>query len=343
MLPAHPLLPTTYAGIQMNAELYKGGEFVYQVVAKGKDGEKDDFELQTEWLYLKHDFGAGFNMQAGRIRFPAFMDSENYYVGTTYPWILPPHEIYEVLPLTNIDGFSLNHQVMLGDWLLASKLLLWGESRQGSSSNELRLNDVYGLAINVSNDYLNMRVAYMAAEEEIRIDSQPNGFLLAPLKQTFGDELEYLIAAVRYDDGLIFGSMESVAIDAKKGVLDENRNWNITTGVHLGPVLAYIGYSESHVTNDEKIAAAINDDLNMKTILTIYGPLPLGNVFAPYLNRQQHTSTVGVKYDFSPKTALKVQVQYLDDFDGTSGNFTAGSVLPFKNVYVYDIAVQGYF
>ncbi len=354
------LLPTTYAGIQMHVDLYDSGEFVYQVVAKGTSANGNNaFDLETEWLYLKQDLGANFNMQVGRIRFPAFMDSENYYIGTTYPWITPPTEIYEVLPITNIDGISINHSALLGDWMLSSKMLLWGESSQGTDSYTLYLNDVYGLSFNLSNDSLSLRLAYMAAEEEIAIDFEGNkdddaasGTLYDSMNETFGDDLEYLIASIRYDDGLMFVSAEGVDIKAKDGLLDENRNWNITTGVHIGPVLLYVGYSETKVTNDDELAGNLSehfDNAEIKVNYDVGGGMVIpvdyskGALLANYLNRQQHTSTIGIKYDFVPKATFKVQVQYMDDFDDTAGNFSGGSSLPFEDVYIYDIAVQAFF
>ena len=346
-------LATTYAGLQMNADLYEGGQFVYQVIAEGANEHSDAFELRTEWLYLKQDLGAGYNMQVGRIRFPAFMDSENYYVGTTYPWVTPPTEIYEVLPITNIDGISFNHSILLGDWMLDTKFLLWGESSQGSEEYRLVLNDVSGLSFNLASDNLSLRLAYMVAEEEIQIDfpQDPNSPILEDLVANFGDDLAYTIASVKYDNSQLYASIEAVSIDADKGVLDENRNWNITTGWYFGPVLAYIGYSETKVTNEDTMAEAITDSLSGAQISylyqhPVYGPVPtdidIGNVLQPYLNKQQHTSTIGIKYNFNPKASLKVQVQYLDDFDGTFGNFSSGP-LPFDDIYIYDIAIQAFF
>ena len=333
----------------MNADLYEGGQFVYQVIAKGASNHSDAFELETEWLYLKQDLGANFNMQVGRIRFPAFMDSENYYIGTTYPWVTPPTEIYEVLPITNIDGISYNHSILLGDWLLDSKLLLWGESSQGSDEYRLILNDVSGISFNLANDNLSLRLAYMIAEEEIQIDAPIGGSLLAPLKQNFGDDLTYIIASAKYDNSQAYASIESVNIDVDEGFLDENRNFNITLGWYFGPVLTYIGYSETKVTNSEEIASTINNDLNNATTLVVHPLSPsgysafTGDVIASYLNKQQHTSTIGIKYNFNPKASLKVQVQHLDDMGDTAGNFSTGGQLPFEDIYIYDIAIQAFF
>ena len=337
------LLPTSYAGIQMNVDLYDSGEFVYQVVAKGNNGDDDSFELDTEWLYLKQDLGAGFNMQVGRIRFPAFMDSETYYIGTTYPWVAPPTEIYESLPLTNIDGVSVNHNALFGDWMLSTKVLLWGDASEGSSSYELALDDMYGVSLSLTHDIVSFRLAFMAAEEEIRIDSEPNSFLLEPMKETFGDDLTYLIQSVRFDNGYFYGSAEAVIIDADKGVLDENKNWNVTLGGYAGPVLIYIGMSETKVTNDDTIAEAVNEAFGFQMISTAYGAMPIGNVFAPFLNKQQKTTMVGIKYDFVPNATFKVQVQKVEDFDGTTGNFAGGTDMTFEDAYIYDIAVQASF
>ena len=349
------LLPTSYAGLQINAELYQGGEFVMQVVAKGSNASGTAFELQTEWLYFKQDLGEGFDMQLGRIRFPAFMESDTYYAGISYPWVLPPAEVYGTLPLTHMDGISINHRLDFYDWGLESKLLLWGNADEETVAGRVQLKDASGLILNLANDDLAFRLAYMVAEETLDIDvpvgaKYDTGYGFPEgMQAQWSEDLTYIIGSVKFDNSQLYASAEAVVVTAKDNALDENQNFNITTGWYFGPVLAYIAYSQTKVTNSDELAAGINAKLGSAQMINIddpqFGPVPttIGAVNGPFLNRQQSTKMLGIKWDFMPKTSFKAQLQYVGDFDGTGGNFRNTVDSGFEDSYIYDVAIQGMF
>lgn len=336
--------PNTWVGLQMNASLYEGGDLVFQVVSKGTE----DFEPETEWLYLKQDLGNGFNAQIGRIRFPAFIDSEVVYIGNTYPTIAPPAEIYSVLPMSHLDGISVNHSMDLGEWALDSKFVLWGESEKGTSGYKLGLKEVHGAVFSFTRDYLTMRIGAFKGYESINIDYAADDVVLDDINESFGDDLTYTTAAIRFDNAQFYFSTEAINIKSDNDMLDENENWNATVGYYFGKVMAYVGASKTHVTNEDELTAALNEAIpgTFNYNHPDYGSIPLtaGQLFGGWLVRQQSTSVVGIKWDFNPRATFKVQVQKVEDFDDTFGNFSSSSRDgAFDHMYIYDIAVQATF
>lgn len=329
--------PNTWVGLQMNANLYKGGEFVFQVVSKGVD----DFEPETEWLYLKQDLGHGFNAQIGRIRFPAFIDSEVVYIGNTYATVKPATEIYSVLPISHLDGVSVNHSTDVGEWTIDSKVVIWGESEEATSGYTLELEEVHGAVFSFSRDFLTMRIGAFAGKEIIDINYAPDNLFPAGVRERFGDDLTYTTAAVRFDNSEFYFSTEGIDIKSDNDLLDENTNWNVTTGVYFGSVLVYIGASETKVKNGDDLQAAITSALSPVTVGGVGFPVPAGNVFRPWLERKQETRMVGMKWDFNPRATFKVQIQHVDDFDGSFGNFNNSP--NDEDMYIYDIAIQSTF
>lgn len=349
------LLTDTWFGFQMNADLYEGAEFVVQIIAVGDENDSDaSFDPRVEWMYLKQDLGAGFNVQAGRIRFPVFAESENFYIGNTYPWVRPPVEVYNTLPLTRLDGVSVNGSWPVSDdWILDAKALLWAtEEVDDFGFGQNTIDDLRGLVLGLSNDSMSFRVSVMTTSEDysgtVTIPgavAPNNGFTF-----NFADDREYRTFAFKYDDGLHYASLEYVDVEVDNGVLPEDERSFVTYGMHFGDWLPYVGVGFTDVKNGESIAASDPTPV----FLSFGGPaFPTGTVgtnLENVLNRHQRTFTVGFKWDFQPTAALKFQVQRVDDFGSVSsggstiGNFSHGANLnDVDEVWVYDVAIQAIF
>ncbi len=367
------LFGATWAGFQINAKIFEGTEFVYQVILEADDEATDDFDTRTEWMYLKQDLGAGFNTQIGRIRLPAFMDSEVLYVAQTYPWVKAPVEIYDLLPVNHIDGISVNQRSFAGDWTIDTKVVLWGQSKDDSDGYSLSLDDTYGIAVDAFYEGLQLHAALLMATEIIDInvgagdvDAIPNG-----MNQEYEDDLLHAVIGARYDDGTVYTSAEYVNISADKGVVDETEAYNLTFGWYFGDFLPYISYSSTETTNadeladnideeypGQKVATQIADPATCAYLQTIdatpsefgctTGPLTspnIGQVSAPFFIANQTSTSVGLKYNMTPKTAIKAQVQLIGDFDETGGKFNSTNLSneDYDEVYLYEIAIQGVF
>lgn len=342
------LFGATWAGFQINASIFEGTNFVYQVILEADDASTDDFETRTEWMYFKQDLGAGFNAQLGRIRLPAFMDSEVLYVAQTYPWVKAPVEIYDLLPVNHVDGISINQRSYAGEWTLDTKAILWGQSKDDSEGYSLSLDNTYGLALDAYYESFQLHAAVLMATEIIDIDVKPGAITALPdgMKQVLEDDLLHLIVGARYDDGTVYSSAEYVTISADKGIVDETEAYNLTLGWYFGDFLPYVSYSSTETTNADTLAKDINDEFPGIGFPTLGQPyVPVGFLAEPYFSANQTSTSLGLKYNMTPKTAIKAQAQLISGFDATGGKFNATDLdnQEFDDVYVYEIAIQGVF
>lgn len=334
--------PNTWLGLRMDARLYQSGEIVAQVIASGNNN--DSLDLKTEWLFLKQELGLGFNTHIGRIRFPVHIDSEVIYVGNVYPTVAPAAEIYSVLSMNHLDGISVNHALPLGEWTLDTKLILWGQANDPRDGHNIRLKEVQGTALSLSSDTLTVRVGLFTGKKIIQINEPARGVLVDPLDVTFSDRLDYLTAALRFDNQRLYFSAEGIAIHSRSNMLDEVHNWSTIAGFYIGSTLFYTGYSRLHVANTNELTEKLDNTLT--PVLVNPGPVtvPAGQLFKPYFNRQQRNLQIGVKHDLTPSVVLKAQIQYLHDFEGTRGNFATMDVTrPQNHIYLYDLAIQAFF
>lgn len=346
------VLPNTWLGLRLDTLLYNSGELVAQFVIKAD--REDNLDIRTEWLFLKQELGAGFSAHIGRIRFPMHIDSEVIYIGNVYPTVMPSAEIYSVLSMSHLDGVALNHTLPLGEstWVMDSKLILWGQGKDLRSGLSFRLKEVQGVAVSFSNDVLTTRIGAFTAKKVLdihypAIDTIPNGLSLK-----ISDRLDYLTAAVRFDNQRLYGSLEGIAISAHKNRVDEIHNWNAVAGVYLGSSLLYVGYAKQQTVNAKKLAKEL--DLYGVTVdLACPAPqqnqlcaVPAGGAFAQRYNRQQKNLQLGMKYNITPRVVLKGQAQILHGFKGTRGVFEYDDdsyMDARKRIYIYDVAVQAFF
>lgn len=333
--------PNTWLGLRFDTQLYDTGELIAQFVVK--NDIEDSFPIRTEWLFLRQNIGHGLYANVGRIRFPAHIDSELIYVGKVYPTVTPSAEIYAELSMNHLDGVSLDYATPLGDWLLSTKFILWGQADDPRSGHTVRVKDMQGAAISLENDVLIMRLGLFTSKKMVDIKEPAGVDLVKPLNVRVADRLDYLTSAIRYDDQRLYFSAEGIITDTKKDRFSEVRSWNLVGGFYAGPALLYAGYARQHTTNAKDIAKAL--DKQMPTVELINSTAPTGEVFASYFDRQQRNIQLGVKFDVTSKVVLKAQVQYLYGFDGTRGVFEthAASLTSDDHVYLYDIAIQAVF
>lgn len=347
------VVPNSWLGLRFDTLLYEGGEVVAQFVVKGDTDEK--FNLRTEWLFLKQELGAGFSAHIGRIRLPVHLDSEVIFIGNLYPTVATAAEIYSVLSMNHLDGVSINHRLALpADWVMDSKLILWGQGRDLRGAFNFRLKETQGAALSFSNDALTLRLAAFTSKKVLSIDYPVNAQLPSGFSARLEDRIDFYTAAMRYDNRRLYATLEGIAVNSHNDIMDETRNWNAIFGFYTGPVLLYGGFARHHSSNIKEMKKALTKELGVVNISLpppMPASIPAGEIFGDVYNVQKKALKAGLKYDVTAKVVLKAQAQYLYGFQGTRGGFQFVSVNQGNNVngkipdhiMIYDLAIQAFF
>lgn len=105
-------------GLQFSQQFSSKLQGVIQFVGRGT---RDDFTLQTEWAYFNWQPTPNWQLRIGKTVLPIHLISEHINVGYSYPWVIPPREVYGVASLitthSGIDisrRFSLNKLPLIG-------------------------------------------------------------------------------------------------------------------------------------------------------------------------------------------------------------------------------------
>ena len=118
----------TVLGLQFDTKLDDEWRMSAQLVANNA-GNK--FEVDADWLYVAWEPSYNTMIRAGRLRIPAYMYSDFFYVGNSTPWARLPQEVYGLVPQTRYAGIDLIQYFEIGDGRLMFQLF-YGQANENN-------------------------------------------------------------------------------------------------------------------------------------------------------------------------------------------------------------------
>lgn len=91
------------ASKQINAQW----DAAMQVVARGE--LQDEFTAKFEWGLLTYRPTSDLAIRVGKQKYPFWLISDQIDVGVLYPWVRPPVEVYDIMPITSYVGASAEY------------------------------------------------------------------------------------------------------------------------------------------------------------------------------------------------------------------------------------------
>ena len=274
--------PDTILGLQVETEFRKRLKATGQLVGKGGD----DFNVEFEWAYLAYQATDELTLNAGRKRIPLFLYSEFLDLGYAYHWIRPPYEVYQI-PQSSYNGLSCQYANMFGELSTEAQLFFGREEAEdpllSTVIGETSLIDTKNLVggnLVLSQNWLDTR--FVVVNTIADLYGEVSGLLIEDV------DLTYYGISLGLDFENVFLMGESSYIDVEKG-FNTMFSWYVTGGLRLGKFTPHITYG--NMEEDD-------DNLPVKVI--------------------QNTTTVGIRYDFHPEAAIKLEyAKRNDESEGT--------------------------
>jgi hypothetical protein len=316
--------------IQLNFHLSEIDELVVQLVAPGLNR----FEVNAEWAYLSHKATDDLTLRAGRLRMPYYFMSETIDIGFTYPWVRPPLEIY-VANQPTLEGADLLYKYQAFGWSHLLQVIggtsdfkyepfeafdpVFGTVSIKLDDNRILIEEEY--SINTSSAYNDWTVrlgySHMYFTNTYRVF----------LGNTLINELdvdqrgEYYNAAVQFDDGDWISILEFGLFNAKVvGPIQDNKAGYYMLGHRFGRWLPHLTVGKSYSVNDPEATQ----------------PQPKPPI------TQQNSYSLGARYDYSAKIALKWQIDRFNHFADTKGVFGNDAVVG-DAVTLYSFVIDSVF
>lgn len=310
-------------GVQWQGRWSPQWETTVQLVAK--DRFDNTVANSIEWAFVRYRPVDGLDLRLGRLGADAFMLSDYRQVGYTLPWVRPPQDLYGITSLYNFDGFDLTKRIALGDAMLNLKTFYGNSSEKyptGFNNGQFTTFDfdLFGLSSNLEWNAWKLRYSYVRVEV--------NSDLTKPLRnvwaqaapawpavtnliselETRGKQFRYHQIGLNYDNNDWWFQSEYVRINSDLMLVVNGENAYASLGKRFGSfnLFTLVGYA---TPKDPELNIAVPAGL----------PEPIGSQLN-YLAQatetrlngvriKQHSYGVGARWDFTPKMALKFQVE----------------------------------
>ena len=314
----------TRLGMQLDATLAKRWSAVLQVVSE--QGLDNSYRPRVEWANVKYQVTPELALRIGRVAQPIFLTADYRKVGYAYPWLRPPVEGYNSLPVTSSDGVDATLRWSLGPVRNASQVL-YGHSAV-TLVEPLHVYGRGGIGLSNTSDWgaLSMRVNAVQAEITSNIGSDlfdafdgfgPAGRALSRRYALDHQRITLASVGVSYDPGTWFVMAEADRTNSDS-FLGSTRSAYVSAGWRWRALTPYATWA--HVR-----AAGPTSDRGLPTAGLAPALAPAVAALNAGLNGllatipQQTSVAAGLRWDLRANMALKVQYDRVTPHGGSRG------------------------
>jgi hypothetical protein len=269
-------------GGQVTADITPRLSAVLQLIAE--QNYANSYRPEVEWANIKYQFTPDFGVRIGRIELPLFLVSDARKVGYVNPWVRPPGEVYNVVPITNSDGIDVSYRMHMGDvtsTLGAAYGRIYHVDFPAGSTIDVR--DLHGLFSRTEFGAGLFNLSYVAAHislspvipllEDFR-EFGPAGQAIADRFELIGKLATIVSAGASYDPGKWFATAEWTEFDGRS-FIGVDTGWYVSGGYRIAQVTPYLTYSALTVasTSAPGLNAAAFPAGEVGTVLALNGGL----------------------------------------------------------------------
>lgn len=310
----HHELADSRLGLQANYSLTDKLEAVGQLVFREKAGYNNRDAL--EWAFLKYQPTHDTDIRLGRIGLDTFMLSDYRSVGYAYNWARPSAEFYGWIPFYSVDGGDISKRWALGEGQLKVKAFA-GSTKSGMPWNDQSyMFEASAVGVNASweSDEWRFRLGHtrMRFEKDAPFDvlipylQDPTVQTLWPSAAAYADDLKLdgqrlqytVIGAAWESDGWQIAG-EVALTGAKTVFAPQGTSAYLSVARRFGQWVPYVSYARNW---------------NGSALDLTPSPHPTLDGIGTQLNRayesthtNQYTASLGVRWDFEERMALKLQ------------------------------------
>lgn len=297
--------------VQFQSDLGDKLSVTAQVMARGNN----DYNANFEWAFITYQATEAWRFNAGRLRTPFYKYSDFRDVGYAYDWLRTPQSVYS-LGFDTIEGVSAYHNGSIGELNSTLQLVFGaydGQYRVAGVLSPTQINEIKGITWEVGQDWLTLRLAYLNGKVSVTSDALTP--LLTGLNQAglgsvaraidFNEENgTFFGAGLSFDRNNWVAVTEFTKVTVDDSFYGDQKSFYASLGYRFGAVTPYVSYE----IDDDKAKTFIYSGLPAN--------LPVRTVIAGVVDSQEwdhKTVNVGLRYDFHPSAAFKVQYSSSDD------------------------------
>ena len=334
-------------GGQVTANFTSQFSAVVQAIAEQR--YDNSYTPEVEWANVRYAFTPDFSVRAGRIVLPGFLVSDYRKVGYANPWVRPPLEVYNLVPISKNDGVDASYRLRFGEFTNTIQATYGsietkspdGTKVQGRKQWAIFNTTEYGpLTIHMTYYQSNLTIETTRPLFDAFRQFGPQGIAFADKYDCDGKLIQLGSLGASYDPGnwFLIGEWAKRISHCFAGA---NTAWYVSGGYRFGKFTPYLTYAQVKAdsnTSDPGLtvsalppflagaAAGLNAGLNATLATT-----PV-----------QKTISVGGRWDFMKNVDLKLQYDHIRIGAGSVGTLTntQPGFQPGGKVNVFSVAVD---
>ena len=305
-------------GLQANYLISDTVEVVAQSVSRYN--YKGNFSPELTELLVKYDPNPYLSLRGGRIGTDFFMHGDSRLIGYSQLTVRPNIDFFSSLAVTYLDGADGQITLPLGEGLLRGKLYY------GFLAEKLPFADGYlnlrkSRAIGGYLDYQSGNWQWRGGMAGIRFKHsmpEPIGDLQSALRASGvasavraaddldlqGTDVHYYSFGVVYDRGPLFLQAMLGRFSYETRAINDQDSAMFLAGYRMGEFKPFLGYSK--VKSKRVHASSGLPDVGQGAVINAALAEVLGHSYA-----NQHTVSMGVRWDFRRDMALKLQADLI--------------------------------
>lgn len=273
---------------------------------------------RVEWAYLGWDVHQFLNVKLGRVVAPVFMTSDTRNVAFAQIMARPMNTVYQINPITNVDGGNIKWTHRLENADLGLEAMI-GQSKVSNSLGTFKARRTYGLGarynvgpwtlrggitsmnLDIDSAYLSQAVATLQA-----LPVCTNCSTVVPQRFRLSDiDARIQTLGLLYDDDTNIVQAEYAFRPSNSVLVTRADGWYIMAGRRMQDWTPYLGAGQFQA--QESPIGLQPTDATYATAIDFQNNSLAG------LGRGNRTQlTAGVRWDFAPKFALKLQWDQYD-------------------------------
>lgn len=311
-------------GLQVNYRASGNFDTALQLVSRRS---AEGYQPQLTWAYGRYLPNDTVQLRAGRLGFDVYLLADSRNVAYSYQWVRPPIDFFGNVIITYFDGADLVVSRPLGEGIVRAKFFA-GLARErtttDSQNNYLSLNGsrLTGAHIEYQSQNWIYRVGY--SELKFKNEFPPlqgllDGFRSPALNAVFpyaadlgnalsleNKKFKYLSAGMAYDNGPLQVQLMVNRLSSESLLLPASRAAYLTIGYRIDHWTPYATYSATR-SEDQKIPASLPTGISPGIDMLVAG---FNQSISSQFNHQT-TLSVGVRYDLTEKSNLKLQLDQI--------------------------------
>ena len=298
-------------GVQANLHFSTNTEGVVQLVSRYH--ADSTYRPEITWAFVRHDFSPDSSLRVGRLGTEFYMLGDSRLVGYSTLSVRPPPDFYGSLFLSYIDGLDLSMTRPVASGLLKGKLFA-GHSPERTPYApgilwDLKGSRLFGGYLDFSRGPWQFRLSHVQVrfENETPVDEllQRSGITLGqpylslvPDMALAGQSARFSSLGLVFDQGPLNVQVMLNQILHDSAAYTDSKAAYVMAGYRLGAVTPYLGVSRS--LSDAAAVPLTNAPIDAVTATLVAQSFT-----------DQHTYTVGARWDVQKNMALKAQVDWV--------------------------------